>query len=110
MNVRAASATKCSIRTIDRCRLMCSEALEPTIAYAERVIRAGSYVLEEELARGGFGVVYRARHEATALPAAVKVLGAGMSGDEVAIARFDREAKIVLSLAHPHVCEIFEHG
>lgn len=80
------------------------------IADAMRVTRAGSYVLEEELALGGFGAVYRARHEITGVPAAVKVLHAGWSRDEVALARFDREAEVVLSLAHPNVCEVFERG
>jgi serine/threonine-protein kinase len=73
-------------------------------------LHAGSYVLEEVIAAGGFGVVHRARHRATALPAAVKVLRSAAAGDPVAAARFEREADVVRSLACPGVCEIFEHG
>ena len=71
---------------------------------------AGSYLLEEELARGGFGVVHRGRHTTTGAPAAVKVLHAAWSGDKTTIARFDREAAVVLAIAHPGLCEILEHG
>jgi serine/threonine-protein kinase len=84
--------------------------LEPRIADLKCGARAGGYVLEGELARGGFGVVYRAHHHASAAPAAVKVLHVGRAGEASAVARFDREAEVVLSLAHPHLVEIFEHG
>jgi serine/threonine-protein kinase len=72
--------------------------------------RAGSYLLEGELARGGFGVVHRARHAVSGRGAAVKVLHAGKAGEAAAISRFEREAEVVLALTHPHVVEIFEHG
>ncbi|APR85163.1 Serine/threonine protein kinase [Minicystis rosea] len=81
--------------------------MKPLTGGAPHPLRAGSHILEEELARGGFGVVYRARHAHTAAPAAVKVLHAS---DRIAVARFAREIEIVLALAHPHVCAIIEHG
>jgi hypothetical protein len=72
--------------------------------------RAGSYLLERELARGGFGVVHRGRHAESGRPAAIKVLHVGKAGDAGAVTRFEREAELVLALAHPNVVEIFEHG
>ncbi|MFT3775266.1 MAG: serine/threonine-protein kinase [Minicystis sp.] len=83
-------------------------ALKPTEAHHR--LRAGSYLLEGEIARGGFGVVHRARHAVNATPAAVKVLHEAWSGDRVALTRFAREAEVVISIAHPHLVEIFEHG
>ncbi|MFO0758837.1 MAG: serine/threonine-protein kinase [Byssovorax sp.] len=72
--------------------------------------RAGSYVLEGELARGGFGAVHRARHAVTGQPAAVKVLHAGLDADRTAVPRFVREVAALLSLSHPGIVEVFEHG
>ena len=72
--------------------------------------RAGSYVLEGEISRGGFGVVYRARHEVTARPAAVKVQRRELAADATAVSRFEREIGVLLRLSHPHISEIHEHG
>jgi serine/threonine-protein kinase len=79
-------------------------------AHSMRDVRAGAYRLEEEIARGGFGIVHRAVHEATGRAAAVKVMHAEMFSDPTATVRFEREAEVVLALRHPNLIDIFEYG
>jgi len=75
-----------------------------------REVRAGAFRVEEEIARGGFGIVYRAIHEETGKPAAVKVMHAEMFSDPTAAVRFEREAEVVLALRHPNLVDIHEYG
>jgi serine/threonine-protein kinase len=72
--------------------------------------RVGEHVLDEEIARGGFGVVYRATHTGTGEPAAIKVLHAELARDATAIARFEREVAIAQGLQHPAVARILAQG
>ena len=71
---------------------------------------AGRYVLEELLARGGMGAVYRARDEVLARPVAVKILHSHLSADESFLARFRREAVAAAGLAHPGIVAIYDTG
>lgn len=66
------------------------------------------YLLLRELGRGGMGVVYHARHQQTGEDCALKLLL--QPTDERAITRFQREAKALSLVDHPHVISIFEHG
>lgn len=62
----------------------------------------GNYLLEDEIGRGGMGVVYRATHELTARTFAIKVLPQG--GDSKALKdRFLREISILTALEHPNI-------
>ena len=70
----------------------------------------GRYELEEELGRGGMGVVYRARERATNREVALKVLhGAGLV-DEQLRKRFEREARLPLRVRHPNIVEVLDAG
>jgi predicted Ser/Thr protein kinase len=71
---------------------------------------AGPYRLEKEIARGGFGVVYRATHAESGLPVAVKILHAELFDDPSTTARFEREAAVVLALRHPGIVKVHECG
>ena len=65
--------------------------------------------LEGEIARGGMGVVYRGVQEYLSRPVAVKVLAAHLnSGDFVG--RFQREARILSGIAHPHIVGCYQAG
>lgn len=67
-------------------------------------------VLEAELGRGGMGVVYRARQTYLDRTVAVKLLLVqGAEGQEF-VRRFQREAKILASLAHPHIVGCYQAG
>jgi serine/threonine protein kinase len=56
------------------------------------------------------GEVYRARETRRDRVVAVKVLPAGLSADPEAKERFEREARVVSSLNHPHICTLHDIG
>ena len=72
-------------------------------------VSLGPYMLEEQIGEGGFGVVYRARHELLKRPTAVKVLRSDLN-DEESINRFHREFKLAANLEHPNTIRIFDYG
>ena len=68
------------------------------------------YTVEAEVARGGMGVVYRARHLRLNRPAAIKMILGGKYHDPMARIRFLVEAEAVAALDHPHVVHVHEFG
>jgi serine/threonine-protein kinase len=77
---------------------------------APRPERAGRFVLGEELARGGMGVVYRARDESLGRDVAVKLLADRYAADSAVGRRFLDEARVTAQLQHPGVPPVFEVG
>ncbi|MBS1953166.1 MAG: SEL1-like repeat protein [Cyanobacteria bacterium SZAS-4] len=75
----------------------------------QEVLRIGSrYVVEGEIARGGMGAIYKARHIAMDRTVAIKLLLADFSSDSDAMMRFQVEARAASSLNHPNIIKIFE--
>jgi serine/threonine protein kinase len=70
--------------------------------------RLGPYVILAEVGRGGMGRVYKAMHRTLRQIRALKVLNKDESRNPKVVARFQREARIVAKLDHPHVVRIFE--
>ena len=71
---------------------------------------AGRYELEEEIASGGMGTVWRARDEVLGRPVAVKVLHDHLARDPELLDRFRREAVAAARLTHPAVVRVFDTG
>jgi len=70
----------------------------------------GPYRILEKLGEGGMGVVYKARDTRLDRTVAIKVLPAELSADPDRRARFEREAKTIAGLSHPHICTLFDVG
>src|SRR5918995_1273757 len=68
----------------------------------------GPYRILDKLGEGGMGEVYRARDTKLDRDVALKVLPASFADDPERLARFEREAKTLASLNHPHIAHI--HG
>jgi serine/threonine protein kinase/Tol biopolymer transport system component len=72
--------------------------------------KLGPYEIVEPLGAGGMGEVYRARDTRLERTVAVKVLPQHLSSDSERKQRFEREAKAISSLQHPHICTLFDVG
>ena len=70
-------------------------------------LRIGPYQLLDLLGVGGMGEVYRARDERLGREVAVKVLPRAFSADPERLARFQREARLLAALNHPHIAAIY---
>src|ERR1700732_4614510 len=72
--------------------------------------KLGPYEIEAPLGVGGMGEVYRARDKRLARTVAIKILPSQLSSDPVRKQRFEREAKTISSLNHPHICVLHDIG
>jgi len=69
--------------------------------------RIGPYEILAPLGKGGMGEVYRALDTKLERQVAIKILPAAVARDPERLARFDREAKVLASLNHPHIAQIY---
>lgn len=70
----------------------------------------GPYEIVAPLGAGGMGEVYRARDTRLDRTVAIKILPQEMSRDPLRKQRFEREAKTISSLNHPHICVLHDVG
>jgi eukaryotic-like serine/threonine-protein kinase len=72
--------------------------------------RLGPYEILAPLGAGGMGEVYRARDTRLERTVAIKILPLQLSSDPVHKQRFEREAKTISNLNHPHICVLHDIG
>jgi Tol biopolymer transport system component len=72
--------------------------------------RLGPYEIAAAIGAGGMGEVYRAKDTRLGRDVAVKVLPPHLSSSAEIRARFEREARTVSSLNHPHICTLHDVG
>ncbi len=70
--------------------------------------RLGPYEIQSQLGAGGMGEVYKAKDTRLDRTVAIKVRLAHVADDPDLRQRFEREAKTISSLNHPHICTL--HG
>jgi serine/threonine protein kinase len=70
----------------------------------------GPYEILSALGAGGMGEVYRARDIRLDRIVAIKILLSGVAAGEEVRRRFEREARAVSSLNHPHICALYDIG
>ncbi len=70
----------------------------------------GKFEILEELGRGGFGIVYKARDKALKRLVAIKVLHPNLVNDPTFVARFRQEAQIAAQLDHPNLVPVYDFG
>jgi serine/threonine protein kinase len=72
--------------------------------------RLGPYEVVAPIGAGGMGEVYRARDTRLERTVAVKVLSSHLSASAEVRQRFEREAKTISQLSHPHICALHDVG
>lgn len=71
---------------------------------------AERYKVLSVLGRGGMSIVYKAKHTLMDRIVAIKLLQASLVSDPQSLSRFQREAKAVSALNHPHVILVYDFG
>jgi serine/threonine protein kinase len=72
--------------------------------------RLGPYGIVESIGAGGMGEVWRARDTRLDRDVAIKILPPGFADNEQFVQRFEREARTISSLNHPHICILHDVG
>src|SRR5476649_618055 len=72
--------------------------------------RLGPYEVTAPIGAGGMGEVYKARDTRLDRTVAIKVLPAALAVDPDFRERFDREARAISQLTHPHICTLHDVG
>src|ERR1019366_4263278 len=70
----------------------------------------GRYLIQNEIGRGGMGVVYRARDIKLDRLVAIKLLGQKLRSQPAACGYLLKEAQIASSLHHPNICTVYDVG
>jgi len=72
--------------------------------------KLGPYEIVAALGAGGMGEVYRARDTRLERSVAIKILPSHLSCNSELKSRFEREARTLSSVSHPHICHLYDVG
>jgi serine/threonine protein kinase/Tol biopolymer transport system component len=72
--------------------------------------KLGPYEIQSPLGAGGMGEVYRARDTRLERGVAIKILPSHLSCNSEVKSRFEREARTLSSVTHPHICHLYDVG
>src|SRR5215467_9772348 len=72
--------------------------------------KLGPYEIQAPLGAGGMGEVYRARDTRLDRTVAIKVLNSSIASSAELKQRFEREARVISRLNHPHICTLHDVG
>ena len=72
--------------------------------------RLGPYEIVAAIGAGGMGEVYKARDTRLDRTVAIKILPPALAADPEFRARFEREARTISALNHPHICTLYDVG
>jgi len=72
--------------------------------------KIGPYLVEKELGSGAMGAVFRGKHTGTGDRVAIKIIAPGLTANESAMRRFQREIDILKQLEHPNIARIYRSG
>ena len=85
-----------------------------TEGHGQVAIEAGRqllhYRLMEKIGEGGMGVVWKATDTRLDRTVAIKVLPSHLADDARVRERFEREARTISNLSHPHICTLYDIG
>jgi serine/threonine protein kinase len=77
---------------------------------ADRWMPPANYELIEQIGSGGMGVVFKARHTGLNRLVALKMLRAVDAGNPELLMRIRAEARLVATLDHPHIVQVYDYG
>ncbi|MFN8547178.1 MAG: serine/threonine-protein kinase [Candidatus Eisenbacteria bacterium] len=83
-------------------------SFSPTLAIGD--LLAARYRIEQFIARGGMGEVYRAADLDLGVTIALKTIRGDLAGDQAELRSFKQEVLLARSISHPNVCRIFDLG
>ena len=83
---------------------------EPGQAPKKEKLKIQDFKIEEEIGRGGFGAVYRAKRISDGKKIAVKVMLSRVDANDEAIEKFKREVAVTAKLQHPNIIRVLESG
>jgi serine/threonine protein kinase/Tol biopolymer transport system component len=102
---------RAEVEALLRAHANAASALEvPLVApqtHLKTGVRVGPYEVVAELGAGGMGEVYRARDAKLGRDVALKILPLIFTSDPERLARFEREARMLAALSHPHIGAIY---
>ncbi|MFP4322803.1 MAG: serine/threonine protein kinase [Anaerolineales bacterium] len=71
--------------------------------------KIGPYEIIDEIGAGGMATVFRARQESMGRYVAIKVIHQGFALNDTAVERFQREARVIALLEHPHILPVYDY-